>query len=278
MKLKVLGSAQDAGVPQIGCHCQNCKLAREFPAARHLASSLAIFESEAKFCHLLDASPDMKAQLEMLYQDVPQVSRNGVLPISGIFLTHAHYGHFAGLLQLGKEAAGEQGVPVYCSQAMKSLITNSAVWGQLVQENNISLSSLSPGVEFQVEEMLGITPLPVPHRNELADTVAYRIQAEKTVLYLPDVDFWTDELLETIRSVDIAFLDGTFLSHAELPRYARVPHPPVSESMELLAGIGTELYFTHLNHTNPLLRDGEQRRELERSGFKIAHEGMVLEI
>ena len=39
-------------------------------------------------------------------------------PPKGIFLTHAHIGHYSGLIHLGKEALGAKGISVYAMPKM----------------------------------------------------------------------------------------------------------------------------------------------------------------
>lgn len=97
-------------------------------------------------------------------------------------------------------------------------------------------------------------------------------------MYLPDLDHWTDEIVETLVSCDLALVDGSFYSKNEMPRYDQVMHPPVTESLEVLRDLGTAVYFTHLNHTNPLNRPGKERDLIKKHGFKIAYDGMTLKI
>ena len=40
--------------------------------------------------------------------------------LSGVFLTHAHIGHYTGLMNFGNEAMGTKELPVFCMPKMKS--------------------------------------------------------------------------------------------------------------------------------------------------------------
>jgi pyrroloquinoline quinone biosynthesis protein B len=274
-KLMVLGSGQDGGIPHTGCYCPTCTKARRYSRCRRLGPSIAVHNRDAGFCYLIDASPDFKVQLDMIHRQIPRVRRKGKIPISGILLTHAHYGHCTGLLQLGKEVLNEAGVPVYCSSRMMRFLSTSDPYRHLVRDKCITLREVHPGKRFTLDG-IRFTPTKVPHRTEIADTVGYTVEASKRLFHLPDTDHWTDELVDEIGESDIALIDGTFYSRREVPRFAEIPHPPVSEAIRTLKDMSTEIYFTHINHTNPLNRPGPERRRVESKGLHVAYDGMVL--
>jgi len=107
--------------------------------------------------------------------------------------------------------------------------------------------------------------------------VGYIFKSTKRAIYVPDADHWTENLLDEIRKADIALIDGTFFSKDELPRYDEVPHPPIKDTMELLGDVKGRVIFTHINHTNPVNGDGEEKRGVEGRGFGIGYDGMVLD-
>ena len=102
----VLGSAQDAGIPQIGARSANSRRARRDPRFRRYAASLLIADPASGRRWLIDASPDIRDQVELARAHPASRRRTGARPplFDGIFLTHAHIGHYAGLMQLGREA------------------------------------------------------------------------------------------------------------------------------------------------------------------------------
>ena len=277
MELMVLGSGQDGGVPHTACYCDNCQRARGDPSFRRLAPSLAIMDKEKGNSYLIDASPELKQQLDMLPGFQEQKSEKQKFPLDEIFLTHAHFGHYAGLLQLGKEVTNTRELLVHCSPKMAAFLTQNQPFSFLVQDKNIKLHTLTPDQTYQFEGF-SMTPFLVPHRNEAADTLAYLVEAEKKALYLPDLDRWTDELVKAVRKADLAILDGSFFSQQELPRFSQVPHPPILETMELFQDTKTTISFTHLNHSNPLNRKGKERQLLAEQGFLLAEDGLVLEL
>ena len=276
-KIEVLGSGQDGGVPHAGCQLPGLELARANPGLRRLAPSLAVYNESAGFCYVIDASPHLEVQIEMIREAVPRVNRGGKIPVSGFLLTHAHIGHFTGLLLLGTEVLGEAGVPVHCTARMKEFLSLSRPFSLLVENGNIVLHELRPNEEINLDG-IGFTPIPVPHRGEITDTVGYAIAAERRAVYIPDTDRWIAGAIEEISKADVALIDGSFYSKDQLPRFADVPHPPIIEALPMLEGLDTEIYFTHINHTNPVHAEGPERKNLEQMGFNIAHDGLELEI
>jgi pyrroloquinoline quinone biosynthesis protein B len=277
MIIKVLGSGQDSGIPHIGCRCDICSRAREDSKYKRLGPSVAIIDKSNDFCYLLDASPDFKSQVDMVRDEIGQVKRGGKIPVSGILLTHAHLGHTAGLWHLGREALNEAGIPVFCTPKMAEFLRRNHPFTLLVERGNIDLREVTPDQEFEMDG-LRFLAFKVPHRDEVADTVGYVIQASKRIVYVPDLDHWTNEVVEKILEADIALIDGTFYSRDEIVRFEEIPHPPINETLERIGDAKNDVYFTHINHTNPVNRDGSERTLVEKRGFKIARDGMIIEI
>lgn len=259
-QLVVLGIAQDGGVPHLGCESGPCAAARRGERRAEKVACLGLADGERGF--LFDATPDLPAQVSAL----------GVRAPAGVFLTHAHIGHYTGLVHLGKEVLGARGVPVWATEKMRAFLTANAPWRALVENGNVELHD-------NADVDLGgvrVRAIQVPHRNEYADTVGYLIEGPRArVLYVPDIDRWEPwdrDIRTLVESADLAFLDATFASGDELPgRDMRlVPHPLVGDTMARLAGLGSRVHFIHLNHTNPLLDDP---KSLESQGFHVAREG-----
>ena len=277
MKILILGSGQDAGVPQINCDCENCADARTNLENRRLGPSIAFYDKEKEYCYVIDASADLKEQVEYIKKEIPKVKNQERLPISGIFLTHAHFGHCSGLWSLGKECCDAKELMVFCSAKMSEFLKNNHPFHHLFERKNLTLFSMKLNFEYPMEDFT-IKAFNVPHRDENADTVGYLIEHKKDIIYLPDLDYWTEELIELIDSVDIAIIDGSFYSKDELPRLDEVPHPPLIETIEKFKDSKTEIYFTHFNHTNPILKENsKERKEILKRGFKIVHDGLIID-
>lgn len=281
--LTILGSGQDGGVPQPNCFCPNCRRAINNPSFQKTAASLAIVIPEKEEWHLIDCTPDIKIQMLKLQQqhDLEGISMNS------IFLTHAHIGHYPGLIFLGKEAMNTHHLPVFSGDKMAGTLRTNAPWSQLVTNENITLKNLTDRQNQSIGQNVFIRPIDVPHRNEFSETFGFWIEGSaKKVLYIPDIDAWKEETIDIVamsEEADVCLLDGTFYSEADLSHIKRdisqIPHPMITKTMDLLASLAklkkTEIYFTHFNHSNPVLDPGsEERQELEQRGFQVAYDGL----
>ena len=182
--LLVLGTAQDGGYPHTGCSEDCCREAWKDSNQKRLIASLAVLDG--KDCFLVDITPDFKYQLQLIEHHINEKPR-----ISGICITHAHLGHYMGLLELGLEVMNTNDIPVYVMPKMKSFLENNAPFTQLLELNNIRLFVLQDYYPIDIFKDVKIIPIQVPHRNEYSETVGYRIQSSRhSVLYIPDIDSW----------------------------------------------------------------------------------------
>ena len=280
--LYVLGVAQDAGYPQSGCYESHCVPGWKNPALRRGATSIAVVDGFSGSKYMFDATPDLPEQLYRLETRAPSNDYR----LNGIFLTHAHIGHYTGLMFLGHESMGASDVPVYAMPRMLQFLSSNGPWSQLVNYKNIQLKPLRH-TQTQILGRLQVTPFLVPHRDEYSETVGFRIAGpKKTAVFIPDINKWKDwetRLADLVESVDYALIDATFFDNDELPGrdMSNIPHPFVMESMNLLKNLPPEergkVWFIHLNHTNPLLNPDSSESQLVRErGFNIAFEGLEL--
>ena len=276
----VLGIAQDGGVPQAGAKPQPDSVADQFK--RH-AASLAIVDPETSERWMIDATPDFREQLRALDRIAPVPGTPG---LRGIFLTHAHVGHYTGLMHLGHEAIGAHQVQVYAMPRMAEFLRTNGPWSQLVRFENILIRPLRDGTPVQLNRRLSVTPLVVPHRQEFSEVVGYRVEGPaRAVLFVPDIDRWDEwdrqgrHLENELARVHVAYLDGTFFANREVDGrdMSAFPHPFITTTMERLrplpANERAKVRFIHLNHTNPALhRESAARRAIEAAGFGLAEE------
>ncbi len=278
----VLGVAQDAGHPQAACRRPCCERAHRDPSLGHMPCALGLV-SENGQRWLIDATPALPAQLARLAAATPVRPDAG---LDGVLLTHAHMGHYTGLVHLGQEAAHLRGVPVWVMPRMRAFLEGSAPWEQLVRHGNITLHDLTADEPVTLAPDLTVTPILVPHRDEYSETVAFRVEGqERSALWLPDIDSWDAwdrELEEVISSVDIAWVDGSFFSAEELPGrdLTKIRHPRIADTLERLSPLPAQLRgrvrFVHLNHTNPVLdRASAEHQRVVRAGSHVAVEGTV---
>ncbi len=279
----VLGVAQDGGFPHIGC--QNaCLRAHKNPKLAKYITSIAVVDPEHKQWWLFEATPNMDKQLQF-FKDLTN-SEYPYMP-EGIFITHAHIGHYTGLMFLGREAFGTKKMKVYGLPKFIDFLKSNGPWSQLVALNNIEPYILTKDSAVIVNENISVKAFTVPHRDEFSETAGFQINTRKKgILFIPDIDKWEKwdrDIVEIVRSegIDYAFIDATFFKDGELPNRSieEVPHPFVEETMELFnneyRSVKRKIQFIHLNHTNPLLFDKQTKIDVLEQGYGIAEQGRI---
>ena len=281
VELIILGTIQDAGSPHIACMKDCCRNIFLRPVTDRKVVSLGVLDHQNKKSYLFEATPDMPSQLKHLKSCASWEAKETP---QGVFLTHAHIGHYSGLMYFGKEAMNASEVKVYAMPRMRSFLQQNGPWSLLVENNNISLSDLNHNTEIELSDNLWITPIEVPHRDEFSETVGYRIEGpNRSALFIPDIDKWSKwnlDLETVISTVDFAFIDGTFYDGVEINHrdISQIPHPFIIETLELLSDIPDsekeKVHFIHFNHTNPVLNEESGvEAEIEDAGFKVAKYG-----
>ena len=276
--LKVLGVVQDGGLPHLGSN----KLCCENNEQKRYVTSIMLINNKNNESYLFDASPDINEQLNFMGDRIKK-------DLKGIFLTHAHIGHYTGLMYFGREALNSKLINVYAMPRMKKFLENNGPWSQLVSLKNISIKEINNNSKFSIDTNIIIQPIEVPHRAEFSETVGYKIYGpNKTVLFIPDIDkwyLWENSIVDEIKKVDYALIDATFYDSKEINYrdISEIPHPFVIESMELFDALNTneknKIFFIHLNHTNPLLdKNSDEYKFVASKGYNVAEEGMKLKL
>ena len=273
MEAILIGTAQDAGVPQTGCYCPRCTRARGNAYFRHYTAALGLVDRVTQSYWLIDATPDFREQLHLMHEAAPDCT------LRGIFLTHGHIGHYTGLIHIGKEAMNTHDLPIYATASLCAFLRNNGPWSLLVSNGNINLCELQPEQAILLGDVK-ITPIPVPHRGEFTDTMAYALRGSNlSLFYCPDIDRWEQwryDVREVVSHTDISLLDGSFFSGNELPGrdMSKIPHPQVTDTVNRLQGVQTQVYFIHFNHSNPLLdANSPERHWLQSQGFAVGEQG-----
>lgn len=280
--LTVLGIAQDGGFPHAQCEKDCCREVWDQLDQRKMVSCLALVDPESGKSWMFDATPDFRDQWHILEHDLNT-------ELSGIFLTHAHIGHYTGLMHLGREVVSTDRMPVYAMPRMKEYLKTNGPWSQLVQLNNIDIRELKNDSAVVLNEKFEVVPLKVPHRDEYSETVGFVIRgANNSALFIPDInkwDLWEKSIAEEVKKVDYAFLDGTFYQNGEIQGrdMSEIPHPFIEESIRLFEDLPEEekakIHFIHFNHTNPVLQPGSPARsEIRSAGMKVAFEGLTVDL
>ena len=276
--IKILGVVQDGGLPHLGSN----KLCCENTKHKKYVTSIILINEENNESYLFDASPDINEQLNFMGDRIKK-------DLKGIFLTHAHIGHYTGLMYFGREALNSKSINVYAMPRMKNFLEKNGPWSQLVSLQNISITEINNNSKISIDTNIIIQPIEVPHRAEFSETVGYKIYGpNKTVLFIPDIDkwyLWEKSIIDEIKQVDYALIDATFYDSKEVNYrdLSEIPHPFVIESMELFDSINyvekNKIFFIHLNHTNPLLdKDSVQYKFVKGKGYNVAEEGMKLKL
>ncbi len=273
ISLVVLGSGQDGGAPQFGSHLA--------AAGTRTASSIAV-TIDRDVVLLFDASPDLRQQYLMLETFLePRDARS---PVDAVFVTHAHMGHYGGLVHFGKEATATHMTPLHAPASVLEFLDANEPWATLLRsEHLVGHATDDSDVSYGP---ITVRAVPVPHRADFSTTVGYSIcvEARPWVLYLPDIDGWDrwPEAVDVIGAHAISLLDATFGDPGEVPGRSieEIPHPIVTDTIERFAALGRErrIVLTHLNHTNELGMIGSPiLAEAEAAGFEVAFDGMRID-
>ncbi|MGC6507315.1 MAG: MBL fold metallo-hydrolase [Myxococcota bacterium] len=274
----LLGTAQDGGFPQVGCTSECCVNVWSQPDQHRLPCALGLIDPFEKKRWMIDCTPAFPQQWHRLNQVSP-----ADWGLNGIFITHAHLGHYTGLLQLGKEAWANQSMPVYVMPRMMHFLSNNAPWCDLISQGHIRFKVLQHQSDVHLSPKLTLTPIQVPHRDEHSETIGFLINSDgNRAIYISDIDHWNDtalDIVSRIQNCDIAWLDGTFYSMAELPNRnrAHIPHPTLQDSMSAFCTLKqtdkAKIHFFHFNHSNPILKvNSAERTKVINAGFKIAND------
>ena len=278
----VLGIAQDAGYPQPYCGKSCCEAVAEGKETRKHVTCLGIVDRETQETFMLEATPDFTEQQHILRGYLADKSK----PLSGVLLTHAHIGHYTGLMYLGRVAIGATETPVYAMPKMQSFLEKNAPWSQLVSLKNIKIKALRADSSVQITKNISIKPFIVPHRDEFSETVGFVISTKnKRVLFIPDIDKWGKwprNIVEEVGRVEVALLDATFYQNGEIPNrdMSEIPHPFIEETMRLFQNSmdKSKIKFIHFNHTNPVLRQTHERQNVVNQGFGVCGEGDIFNL
>lgn len=280
--IMVLGIAQDGGFPHLGCQKKCCNSAWHNEKLKKNITSLALVDPIQKKWWLFEATPDIKEQLQAFNEHTK--SKYPYLP-EGIFITHAHIGHYSGLMEFGREVMGTSKLKVYALSKLKNYLETNGPWSQLVKLQNIDLIELNTQVPLILSGNR-IEAFTVPHRDEFSETAGFKIiLPAKKFLFIPDIDKWNKwnkDIIDEVKKVDIALLDATFYTNTELGNrpISEVPHPLVTETMDLFknetADVKKKIYFIHLNHTNPLLWSKVAQDNFLKTGFRKAEQWQIL--
>ena len=295
-------------MPQWNCACPNCRDARSGRVQTRTQSCVAIGDGHQWF--LVNASPDLRAQIEAHkeLQPLPESPRN--TPITGVLLTNADLDHVLGLFLL------REGGPlnVYASAAVRATLDQALSLSSIL-EHFCGLKWHEPPTEFAPlsasngpSQSLLYRAIPLPARppvfakgavqkdrslltSTATTNLAYQFlnpQTKRRLLVAPDVGEITDELVFSMEKSDAVLFDGTFWSGDELNQVragARTAqdmgHVTIRDgSLKLMAGLAARhKVYIHINNTNPVLSpDSSERKAVEAAGIVVGYDGLEFEL
>jgi pyrroloquinoline quinone biosynthesis protein B len=301
MWVRVLGSAAGGGYPQWNCACPPCRAVRDGsrPARPRTQSSVAV-SADSRRWFLLNASPDVRAQIEAFPALHPAGGPDGTrgVPLQAVLLTDAELDHTLGLLLL-REGGG---LVLHATAATRdTLHDGTALLRTLEAYCPVQWRPVVPGADVPLADGLSYRAFDVPTTKRPrfgpgsgdGRVVGYRLTDERSgraLVHLPVLQELTPEVRAELDDCSCLLVDGTCWSDDELVRLGRggrtaraMGHLPIGGpggSLEQLARLPVERrIYVHVNNTNPvLLEDSPERRAVEEHGMEVAVDGLELEV
>ena len=307
MLVRILGSAAGGGYPQWNCNCPGCQSVREGKKGVHqrTQSSLAVRGTKGSW-YLINASPDVRQQLERLRDTIPTSIRSN--PIAGVLLTDAEIDHTAGLMILRESA---EPLAIYGTNSVRTALTDGfsilrvlkdycgVVWSNIEPGSTVDLNSNDDSsLDIEVFSLKSKPPkymrsdIPVDENYDgsvVGFTFRDRISGG-VVTYAPALSEFSDSILERLDKSDCILVDGTFWQSDELVKLGMsirtseaMGHLPLSGdngSLNHLAKLSSKRkIFTHINNTNPILiANSTERKIVEAAAMEVAYDGLTIEL
>ncbi len=302
MLVRILGSAAGGGFPQWNCNCNGCQATRRGEKGVHqrTQSSLAVRGTSGDW-FLVNASPDVRQQLERLRDGVPSLIRSS--PIAGVLLSDAEIDHTTGLMILRESS---QPLRVYGTDTVRQALTEGfsllrvlknycgVEWSVIGPGSTVSLSNDS---SLEVETFL-LPGTPPKYMGSSSATEGNWVvgftfrdrQSGGVVTYAPALAELTPSILERFKSSDCILVDGTFWRNEELLKLEMstrtalaMGHLPLSGDDGSLTSLSklscSRKIFTHINNTNPILIANSPERQLvEAAGMEVGYDGLTIEL
>jgi len=305
MRAIVIGSAAGGGFPQWNCGCPNCVGVRQGRSdlQGRTQDSVAFTTNGERFA-LVNASPDILAQIKATPALWPKAPRH--TPIGAVVLTNGDMDHVLGLFSLRES----QPLALYATPPVWKGLEASVLVRTLKRfEGQVVFRPLAIDEEVELAdaagESLGIRlrafaapgKLPVHLMGHAAaspeDNVGLSLRSADVGPASTRGAIAYAAACASLDGVDLAghaavLFDGTFYREDELVRLGLskavakdMAHMPISGpagSLEATRSMrNTRKIYTHVNNTNPILADTEERRAVLDAGWEIAFDGMEIE-
>jgi pyrroloquinoline quinone biosynthesis protein B len=306
MRIILLGTAAGGGLPQWNCNCSNCREARAGSTrVTPRTQSSAVVSADGHAWFLLNASPDLRVQLENVPRLHPRTKTPRSTNIEAVLLTNADLDHTLGLLLMREGGS----ICVHATSQVREALTRGISLAPTLQSfGSIRWTKpprkLSPllcrdgsrsGLQYQAVNVIGKPPRFMKGRqsNGLGHSVGYRVVDVKSggrLLFLPDVAVLDKQTIEELSDCDVLLFDGTFWSENEMQKLGvgnlsakRMGHVPINGrrgSLKQLAPLQVaRKIYTHINNTNPILRkDSSEYTAVRAAGVEVGRDGVELVI
>ena len=260
-------------------------------------SSLAVSADGERWL-LLNASPDLRAQILATPALQPKYGLRHS-PIAAVYITNGDVDHITGLITLREQ----QAFTVFATSAILSLVAPGTVFG-VMNSGVVARQPVALDESFEVLPGLTVTSFAVPGKVPLfleSGTVETGAMSENTIgleirsgdkyfFYIPGCALMPPELLAKLTGAPLIFFDGTLFDDNEMVDAGlsqktgkRMGHMSMSGTDGSIvafakADIARKVYV-HINNSNPALIDeSPQRREVERAGWEVAHDGLEINL
>jgi pyrroloquinoline quinone biosynthesis protein B len=304
MHIKVLGSAAGGGFPQINCNCRNCADVRAGrPGLRRRTQSALAVSADGLSWVLLNASPDLRQQVEATPALAPRGEGLRCSPIAAVVVTNGDIDHIAGLLSL-RESLRFQ---LFASERVLAALAANPVFNVLdrahVQRVALPMAASvepAPGLTIEAFEVPGKVALYLEDAaagpslgTQPGDTLGLKVSDTATgaaFFYVPGSAAVDAALARRLRGADLVLFDGTLYTDDEMieqglstktgKRMGHISMAGAAGSLAAFRDLGVKCrVFVHLNNSNPVLReDGPERAEVERAGWQVAVDGMEISL
>ncbi len=304
MRLRLLGTAAGGGFPQWNCNCILCREVRQGrPGITARTQSSATVSADGKSWFLLNASPDIRHQIEAFPPLLPPPEHIRGTSIEGVLITNADLDHVLGIFILREGGI----LPLHAPAAVRKALDEGLRISEVLKSyGGVSWheppSSLKPllksdgsesGLLYEAFEVPGKLPRYAGSAALKGSAVGYRIVDPATkgrLVFLPDTAGLPEAVLDKLKDCDTLLLDGTFWDEEEMTKTgtgmltaSQMAHITVGGfrgSLEILRNLPIKRkIYMHINNTNPILSESTpQHQKVKEVGVEVGLDGMEFEI
>lgn len=303
LRVVVLGAGAGGGVPQWNCGCEGCRAARENGQELQRTQASVAFSGDGEHWFLINASPDLRQQLNATPQLHPNAGALRHTPVAGVILTNSEVDAVAGLLSM------REGSPftVYAHEKVLAILASNSIFNVL-NEKNVKRQPIGIGEPFEprfvdgARSGLEVMAFAVPGKSAWylegkahpggesgdGDTLGLKITDKSTgkwFYFIAACAEVTDALKAEINGAALVFFDGTVwqddemikcgLGHKTGKSMGHVAMSGDDGAIARLADLSIDRkMFLHINNSNPaLLPASPERKALEQAGWQIPADG-----